>query len=87
MKDRQSAFVPKAVVRGVEFSDDLRGCREITFLNDIIIGLYTEMNLDGRDHRVQVGLKLLAIRSCLDTLEVRLDRFVVSTDGELVDGS
>jgi len=52
---------------------------------DIVRGLYSEMTVDGYDHRTKIGLRLLAARSIIDTLEVRLDHVRVDQDGVLID--
>lgn len=85
IRDRKRGLIPRGVDPGVEFYEDLRGLAELIFVTDICRGLYTEMTIDGKDHRTKIGLRLLAIRTIVDTLEVRLDHVRVDQDGVLID--
>lgn len=72
LQTRQRALTPRRVLRDVDFSDEVRGVREIANMCIILNGLFAEMALDGIDQSTKVGVQLVRIRSCIDTLESRI---------------
>lgn len=77
---------PEAVLQGINVGDQIQGIREVKDLANMAEGHWVSMERDGLDARTRIGVLLLRIRSCVDTLEVMNGRLIHDRDGVILEG-
>lgn len=84
MSDRTSDTSRVRVRRGIDFSDELRICREIDVLACMCIGWFSQMQLDGYNHEREIMVTVERIRYHLNKIEEVTNRSYYDDEGVII---